>query len=88
MEQGKFRVIKSINLSIIEEQVLAVQTEVLGFMDKCLPENCDWRQKTGSRFIVEAKRLSHELSSINVLLGKSRKTRAINFIGKVYHYLF
>lgn len=88
VEQGTFRVVKTVNVSLLDEQIRQVQREVLSFSNSCLQRNCVWRQEGSAKFVFEAKGLTHELRSIFALLGGSRSKRGINFVGSIYHYLF
>ena len=77
MEESKFRVIKSIDIRIIEAQIDRVEKEVFNFTDSCVLSNCTWDRRRGSLYVSETKRLRHDLNSVYALMGKYRSRRGI-----------
>lgn len=89
MEESQFRVVKSIDIRIIETQIDQVEKEVLNFTNSCVLANCTWDRRRGSLYVSETKRLRHDLNSVYALLGKYRSKRDfMNVAGTAFRYLY
>lgn len=87
MEEGNLKIIKSINISLIEEQITRVQKEVWNFADSCVNSLCTGNKERGSFYISQTKRLEHELGSVYALLGRYRTKRSLDFLGSGLKYM-
>lgn len=88
IEEGNFKLVKSINITTLEEQIEKVRKEIYDFADHCVMSKCTWNKQRSSLYLAESERLEHDLNSIFSLLGKHRISRSIDFIGTGLKHLF
>lgn len=88
IEESNVKVIKTIDLKVLDNQIDMVEQEMGKFLEICSQSFCQLsKEKLG--FLKQGTRnLRRELSGVYALLGKYRHTRSLNFIGSGLKYLF
>lgn len=81
METGFFKVVKQVDLKLLEAQIAKVDVDIKNFEISC---ECGT-----SLFSTQVKKMSHDLNSIFSLMGSyHRNRRGINFIGSGLKWMF
>lgn len=88
IEEGSYKVIKSIDVKILEEQINHVKEEVMHLINSCTERSCSLGEEKGGQFTGELNRLNVELTAVYSLLGKGKAKRSVDFIGTGLKYMF
>lgn len=88
LEGGTFKVVKTLDLTLIENQITRLRQEMVEFSQICLENDCHVTRAKGELYIHESERLHKELKTIYSLMNNNRHKRSLNFIGSGIKYLF
>lgn len=88
MEEGSLKIIKTIDLSSITDQIEIARNEVSDLLRSCRNRPCSIGKKKEMGFFNEMLKLKGEIGTVYSLLGNHQRKRSINIIGSGLKYLF
>lgn len=89
-ETGSFKVVKQVDLKLLESQINRVKIDTINFENLCLDSKCiNAYENTTSPLQVQVQKLQQDLNSIYALMGSYRRNkRALNFVGTGLKWMF
>lgn len=90
IETGAFKIIKTIDLKILDNQIAEIRKDILKFAKACYKDACGLNHNNGVALLDEMDQLQQELKGVYGIMGSysSRNKRALNFMGSGLKFLF
>lgn len=92
MEGGSFKVIKTIDVSYLDDQIGILEWEISELFLKCKDRLLICSDKVldrkGKLFSVDLNKLKHDVNALYSVLGSYKQKRGINVLGSGLRYLF